>query len=173
MRERGNQSHTRVNIQPRRHKWHTQNTPEKWEHSSAPLWPCNRVKWKTKSWNVCGAGHNSKSGMKFFYIEFIYLLWSPAGIDTEFTTELGFAVPTRKHTLFTLCHVSNISFCSFFRCLRSFEIQERRTRKKGRKRRGRGEMRSGNSTHWDDTILFHPPDHACKFLFFGVFQLRK
>lgn len=81
-----------------------------------------------------------------------------------------------QHRLFTLCHVSNISFVPFS-AVPSFIWNSRNAHKKNEReeRKREREMRSGkNILHIGTTrSYFILPDHACKFAVFSVENIKR
>lgn len=164
----GNQSHTRVNIQPWRHKWHTRNTQKNHiihrELSSGPVieWNENKKLKRVRELSVrTHSNSNTQDEMKWKFLLNLFTYFSlRLGLIWNSPPRLGvfpYKYSKNQHRLFSLCHVSNISFVPFS-AVPSFIWNSRNAHKKNEReerKRERWDLEK-YSTHWDDTILFHP-----------------
>lgn len=167
----------RVNIQPPRHKWHTHRIPrtpkttaEKNSQLSSAV-----IEWNEKQKAETCVKRNVKcaqdTGMEWKFLLNLFTYFTRAGIDTTNDQRRR----RMKKLYFAAFFVMSQTFFVFV--LQSENEPSHLKFKKGTKRRRRrkksGEMRSENSTHRDDTILFHPHGYACLACNIRYISLKK
>lgn len=133
------------------------------ELSSGPVieWNENKKLKRVRELSVrTHSNSNTQDEMKWKFLLNLFTYFSlRLGLIWNSPPRLGvfpYKYSKNQHRLFSLCHVSNISFVPFS-AVPSFIWNSRNAHKKNERERKRERWDLEKySTHWDDTILFHP-----------------